>query len=122
MMLIFVASLPSSMPAISGPDDLDGLIKVIDFGISTLNYAVIVPAIAYLFVLIARTMGGKFFPVLKTDRAGAILAIAGGLLFTVLMGVLGGSPISFMLIVNGILVGFWSAGIHVVPKKIISNK
>jgi hypothetical protein len=65
-----------------------------------------------------RAIGGKFWPWLKTDRGGAMLALLTGVTGVLAAMALAGGAFSAQVVLNGIMAGITAAGGWTVIKKL----
>ncbi len=70
-------------------------------------------------VWLARTIGGKLVPWLKTDRGGALLAILAGILGALASLAIAGAKFTPQVLIDGVMAGFTAAGGWTVAKKIL---
>lgn len=115
---VVAAPVAPAVPAITDPghdpDFLDKLLKAAD----TSNWRMLAVLIVIGAVWLLRTVGGKKWAVLKTDRAGAICTLALGTAGAIGNALAAGSDITLRLFINGLMVGITAAGGWVVMKKL----
>ena len=111
-------SQPASAPAVKGPDDVQGVTATVRDAMRTSNWRLAVIAGLLLVVLILRRVGGFFWPWFNTDRGGATLALAAGVLTVLVNGLVAGGAFDPQLLVDGLLAAFTAAGAFNVSKRL----
>lgn len=66
-----------------------------------------------------RKFGGRYLPFLKTDRGGALLTLATGVVGGIGHALLTDAPVTAELLSDGLAVGVTAAGGYVIVKRII---
>lgn len=65
-----------------------------------------------------RQFGGKWMPFLKTDRGGALLAVASGLCTYTATALISGAAFSLQMLLAGLEMGVTAAGGYAILKKL----
>ena len=116
------ARAPASQaaPVVVKLDDMKGTVDVITSATRTSNWRLAVCGLMLLCVYLLRRVGGMFWPALTTDRAGALLALAAGLLVVLVNALAAGKGFDPQILIDGVLAGLTAAGGWTVTKKALA--
>ena len=92
----------------TAPTEADALTDLARTGIKAAadrKWGLAVSAIVYGLVVLARWLGGKFWPVLTSNRAGALLGLAASLLGGLVAAFKAGEPVDVNLVAA--ILGVW---------------
>jgi hypothetical protein len=123
---LVATSQPSSRPAVVAaqvqPEDVQGTANVVRDAMRTSNWRLVVVAGLLLSVLLLRRLAG-FLPAraaawVHSDRGGATLALATGVLTVVVNGMVAGGKFDPQLLIDGVLASATAAGSFNIAKRL----
>jgi len=112
------ASQPVVIAPLKGPDDAAGAGNVVIKATRSSNWRLAVISGLLLIVIFLRKFGAKFWPWCASDRGGAILSLAAGLLVVVINSLITGKGFDPQLLIDGLMTGTATSGVYSVAKKI----
>jgi len=120
-----IVILPASQPVIIAPvkpDDPKGAAEVVRGAMRTSNWRLVVLGGLLLTVLLLRKVGG-FLPAkaaacVNSDRGGAALALAAGILTVVINGLIAGGTFDPQTLIDGVLAAATTAGSFNLAKRL----
>lgn len=121
--IVFAADKPAVASQPVKADDVQGVTSTLRNAMRTSNWRLAVIAGLLLAVLLLRKVGGWFLPAkaaawVNSDRGGATLALAAGVLTVVVNGLVAGGPFDPQLLIDGVLAACTAAGGFSVAKKL----
>jgi hypothetical protein len=108
------------MDALS-PDNLDAFVKAALDAVNSKNYPLLAALGVVLAVWILRKYGGEKFPVLRTDRGGASLALLTSAAGAVVTALLSGTPFTWPLAGKALVTAFLAVGGFSLVKKLVTG-
>ncbi len=101
------------------PENFEAFFRLVYDAVTSKNYALIASLAVVAVVYLVRRYGGTKFPVLKTNRGGAVLALVTSVAGAAATAFLGGVPFGAAVLLKALGVGFMAAGGFSVVKKIV---